>query len=189
MRGTILLISQAFPPEPIVGALRAGNVARAFRDAGYSVIVITAAMEGEPPGLRVWQPGIVVHAVALGARYRERLTRFIRKLQSLVPFRRDHRRGAPEPASAGDARPASGGGLRALLLSLVWIPDDELRFVWPGVPRRPPAAARTGRSPSTPAPPSHSTMLPAGLLLQTPSPDPLVCRVPGTRGATLMARR
>jgi glycosyltransferase involved in cell wall biosynthesis len=134
MPGTILLISQAFPPDPLVGALRAGNVARAFSDAGYRVIVVTAAMEGEVPGLREWHPGITVHTVAVGARYRERLTRFIRRLQSLARrHRSDSRPGIPEGEAGGapDTRPGSGGGLRALLLSFVWIPDDELRFVFP----------------------------------------------------------
>ena len=164
MPGTILLISQAFPPDPIVGALRAGNVARAFREAGYTVIVVTAAMEGERPGLREWEPGITIHAVPIGARYRDRLTRSIRRLQALVPFRRDtpSRRGS-EPSGGADARPA-GGAIRALLLSLVWIPDDELRFVLPAYR----AARRLLRKRVDlvyTSAPSHSTNL-AGLLLK-----------------------
>lgn len=126
---TLLLIAQAFPPEPVVGALRAGNVARAFRDAGHEVIVVTAAMPHETPGRREWLPGVTIHTVALGPRYRERLTRATRRLQALLP-------GSPAASSNGgpggvDPRVAAGGGLRALLLSLVWIPDDELRFVVP----------------------------------------------------------
>lgn len=164
MRRTILLISQQFPPAPLVGALRAGNVARAYCDAGYRVIVITAAMEGETPGLRQWQPGITVHAVAIGARYRERLTRSIRWLQSLRLWRAPARAGGPDGGLPIDGRPA-GGGLRALLLSLVWIPDDELRFVFPAYR----AARRLLRHEHVDlvytSAPSHSTTL-VGLLLK-----------------------
>ena len=164
MPGTILLISQAFPPDPIVGALRAGNVARAFRDAGYSVIVVTAAMEGERPGLRPWEHGVSVHSVPVGARYRDRLTRLIRRLQSPGRFgaAAANRRGAESYASS-DARPA-GGALRALLLSLVWIPDDELRFVLPAY-RASRRLLREGVDLVYTSAPSHSTNL-AGLLLK-----------------------
>jgi glycosyltransferase involved in cell wall biosynthesis len=167
MAGTILLISQAFPPDPLVGALRAGNVALAFSEAGYRVIVVTAAMEGEVPGLREWQPGITVHTVAVGRRYRERLTPFMRKLQSLVgrhPLEGRRDIADVEPDSTPDTRPGSGGRLRALLLSLVWIPDDELRFVFPAYK----AARRLLRERIDlvyTSAPSHSTNL-LGLLLR-----------------------
>lgn len=129
MPPTILLISQAFPPESVVGALRAGNVAKAFRDAGYRVIVITATTAGEAAGERAWQPGVTVHTLALGPRYRDRITGLLRRLQA----------GGKRPVASGDAPgsrtgPASAPGgrrLRAFVLSLVWIPDDELRFVFP----------------------------------------------------------
>jgi glycosyltransferase involved in cell wall biosynthesis len=164
MPGTILLISQVFPPDSIVGALRAGNVARAFRDAGYSVIVVTAAMEGERPGLRQWERGVSVHTVPVGDRYRDRLTRLLRRLQSLLPFRgaaADQR--ATESYTSSDARPA-GGALRTLLLSLVWIPDDELRFVLPAY-RAARRLLREGVDLVYTSAPSHSTNL-AGLLLK-----------------------
>ena len=157
MAPTILLISQAFPPDAMVGALRAGNVARAFRDAGYRVLVITAAMEGEAAGEREWLPGVQVKTVALGPRYRERVTRFMRRWQSA----------AVPPESSGtpskSTTTAPGGTLRSLVLSLVWIPDDELRFVLPAY-----RAARRLRQRVdlvyTTAP-SHSTNL-VGLLLR-----------------------
>jgi glycosyltransferase involved in cell wall biosynthesis len=169
MRGTILLISQTFPPRPIVGALRAANVARAFADGGYRVIVVTAAMEGEPASVREWERGIMVHAVAVGTRHRERLTRFVRRLQSIVP-RRAGRPGAPEsgrpPDTGAASEPGAAGstGLRALLLSLVWIPDDELRFVLPAY-RTARRLLREGVDLVYTSAPSHSTNL-VGLLLK-----------------------
>ena len=157
MAPTILLISQAFPPEAVVGALRAGNVARAFRDAGYRVLVVTAALEGEVEGEREWLPGVQVKTVALGPRYRDRLTAFLRKWQTTAP-----RADSPQHVPSTPASSVPVGRLRSLVLSLVWIPDDELRFVLP--------AYRTARRllkgvdlVYTTAP-SHSTNL-VGLLL------------------------
>lgn len=161
--GTILLITQAFPPEPLVGALRSGNVARAYRDAGYRVIVVTATTAGEPPGLREWLPGVDVHTVSLGPRYRERLTRVLRRLQ-LRPSAFFSRNGSTSSAGLEPKDPAPGG-LRALLLSLVWIPDDELRFVLPAykVARR--LLRVNGVDLVYTSAPSHSTNL-VGLLLR-----------------------
>jgi glycosyltransferase involved in cell wall biosynthesis len=163
MPGTILLISQAFPPDSVVGALRAGNVARTYRDAGYRVIVVTAAMEDELAGERTWLPGVVVKTVRLGPRYRDRLTAFLRKWQPRAA-RADTPPGPGEGIGTTPAAPASSGGrLRSLVLSLVWIPDDELRFVLPAY-----RAARQlleGVDLVYTTAPSHSTNL-VGLLLR-----------------------
>ena len=129
MPPTILLISQAFPPDAVVGALRAGNVARAFRDAGYRVLVVTAAMDGETAGEREWMPGIVVKTVRLGPRHRDRVTSWLRRWQSWPA--RTQTRDATTPGGRATAAAVQPGPLRSLILSLVWIPDDELRFVGP----------------------------------------------------------
>ena len=158
MAPTILLVSQAFPPEAVVGALRAGNVARAFRDAGYHVVVVTAALEGEAAGEREWLPGVQVKTIVLGPRYRDRLTAFLRKWQTKAAVADD-----PQPVPGPPAPSPSVGRLRSLVLSVVWIPDDELRFVLPAY-----RAARRLRKDVdlvyTTAP-SHSTNL-VGLLLR-----------------------
>lgn len=130
MQKTILLISQVFPPEQVVGALRVGNVARAFSGAGHRVVVVTAAGAGEKAGRREWLPGIEVHTVAQGPRYRERLTRLMRRLQ-LDGGRERRDNAAPSSRSARRDVEGPPRGLRGLLLSLVWVPDDEVRFVWP----------------------------------------------------------
>lgn len=159
---TVLLVTQAFPPEPVVGALRAANVARTFRDAGHRVVVVTAAMAGEAPGTRDWLPGVTVHTVLLGPRYRERLTRL---------FRRQLQIGARPEAASGlasmsgsNGQSANATGLRGLLLTLVWIPDDELRFVWPAY-RTARRLLREGVDLVYTSAPSHSTNL-VGLLLR-----------------------
>ena len=156
MARTILLVSQAFPPDAVVGALRAGNVARAFRDAGYRVLVVTAATDGEVAGEREWLSGVLVKTVAIGPRYRDRLTAFLRRWQS--PAARSE-----NPRVAQTAPSPSAGRFRSLALSLVWIPDDELRFVLPAY-----RAARrllTGVDLVYTTAPSHSTNL-VGLLLR-----------------------
>ena len=161
MPPTILLISQAFPPDAVVGALRAGNVARAFRDAGYRVLVVTAAMDGEAAGEREWMPGVVVKTVRLGPRYRDRVTSWLRRWQS-----RRARTQTPETTTpGGGAMTAAGqpGPLRSLILSLVWIPDDELRFVGPAY--RAAKSLLKGVDLVYTTAPSHSTNL-VGFLLR-----------------------
>ena len=161
MSRTILLISQAFPPDSVVGGLRAENVARAFRDAGYRVVVVTAAMEGESAGERQSMPGVVVKTVRLGPRYRDRLTAFLRRWQG--PTTRPATDVIQADGAGTSIAAPTGGRLRSLMLSLVWIPDDELRFVWPAY-----RAARQllkGVDVVYTTAPSHSTTL-VGLLLR-----------------------
>ena len=162
MPPTILLISQAFPPDAVVGALRAGNVARAFRDAGYRVLVVTAAMEGEPAGQREWMPGVVVTTVRLGPRYRDRATSLLRRWQS-GSARNETSSATPLAGGAITQAAAQTGPLRSLLLSLVWIPDDELRFVIPAY--RAAKSLRKGVDLVYTTAPSHSTNL-VGFLLR-----------------------
>src|SRR5262245_29585940 len=44
VRESVVLIAYHFPPDPAVGSLRAAKVARAFRDAGHRVDVVTACL-------------------------------------------------------------------------------------------------------------------------------------------------
>ena len=132
----VLLIAQAYPPFPVVGALRARKVALALRDQGHTVHVVTERLAGETAALRVDEPGLKVHTVAVGLQYRLRV----------VAMRKRWRRGsgaapAPSPAPAGTdaaaggpAEPeAHGGFLRRLALALLWLPDDEQRFIVPAL--------------------------------------------------------
>lgn len=135
----VVLVAQAYPPYPMVGALRARKIARAFRDAGHDVVVITERLAPELERRREQEPGIEVVALALGARYRERVT------QAVSWVRRSRASAqAPTPARAGreslavPAAPATataprGGGLRRLILALLWLPDDEQRFILPAL--------------------------------------------------------
>ena len=163
MPPTILLISQAFPPDAVVGALRAGNVARAFRDAGYRVLVVTAAMDGEAAGEREWMPGVLVKTVRLGPRYRDRVTSLLRRWQ---PRRARTQTSEATPlggAGAAITPAVQAGPLRSLILSLVWIPDDELRFVGPAY--RAAKSLLKGVDLVYTTAPSHSTNL-VGFLLR-----------------------
>lgn len=134
----VLLIAQAYPPYPAVGALRARKVAQALRAAGHTVSVVTERLDGDAAALRVDEPGLRVHTVAIGLQYRLRVVRLLRRL-----------RGGGAAAAAGDAdsdptalevpdgdATAAGarpGFARRLVLALLWLPDDEQRFIGPTV--------------------------------------------------------
>jgi glycosyltransferase involved in cell wall biosynthesis len=133
----VLLISQAYPPYPVVGALRARKLAEAFRAQGHRVVVVTERLPDEGAGLRTDAPDLRVHTVALGDRYRVRAMRMVRRLtrlgrSSTVADAPAWETSAPtdvtETEAAGSAR---AGWLRRFVLGLLWLPDDEQRFILP----------------------------------------------------------
>src|SRR5688572_30227921 len=129
----VLLLAQAFPPFPIVGAIRPARIAAAFRARGHQVFVVTQRLVGEGDGLRVDEPTLQVFAVAVGLPYRLRLV----KLRDRLRLRRHVRAaaGGAAPASSAAAQipppaaPSRTGFARRLMLSLLWFPDDEQRFI------------------------------------------------------------
>lgn len=135
----LLLVSQAYPPYPIVGSLRARKVADMLRARGHRVFVVTERLEGEGDGLRVDEPDLQVHTVPLKPPYRLRVLGLGRRLRG--PRGRAGAAGAPTPTpavpDAPAAAPVANGGkpglLRRAVLSLLWLPDDELRFVLPAL--------------------------------------------------------
>jgi len=96
------------------------------------VFVVTERLSGEGDGLRVKESDCQVHTVPLKAKYRLRVVGAIRK------FRRDSARGARGESEVAVAPPSGrpehkAGLLRRAVLSFLWLPDDELRFVLPAL--------------------------------------------------------
>ena len=77
----VLLIAQAYPPYPAVGALRAQKVAQALRAQGHTVSVLTERLASDDAAVRVDEPGLRVHAVAIGLQYRLRVVRLLERLR------------------------------------------------------------------------------------------------------------
>ena len=134
----VLLICQAYPPYPVVGALRARKLAEAFRAQGHGVVVVTERLPDEGAGLRIDEPRLRVHTVALGDRYRVRAMRMVRRLSRVG--RRSTLADAPAwemgaPVDGAEAAATEGapraGWLRRFVLGLLWLPDDEQRFILP----------------------------------------------------------
>ena len=140
----VLLISQAYPPYPVVGALRARKLAEAFRAQGHRVVVVTERLPDEDAGLRVDEPDLRVQTVTLGDRYRVRAMRLLRRVtrfgrpsavSDVPPWETEGVNAAD--AAAADVSAADGaaraGWLRRFALGLLWLPDDEQRFILPAL--------------------------------------------------------
>lgn len=131
----VLLISQAYPPYPIVGALRAQKVVQALRAAGHTVSVVTERLEGERDHPRIDEPGLRVHTVAIGLQYRLRVVRLLQRRRGRAAAGVAAVGGGAAALDLPDGAAAAGGGplgvLRRLVLALLWLPDDEQRFIRP----------------------------------------------------------
>jgi glycosyltransferase involved in cell wall biosynthesis len=138
----ILMIACSYPPDPFVGSFRADKVARAMRDAGHEVDVITARLPDERAALRVDEPGLRVHTV------RERagpLSLYRHLAQRLRRNGSGQNTGPAQPVSftAPGTSDVGAAGTRKVprwkryLLSAVWMPDDRQGFI--------PAALRRAR--------------------------------------------
>lgn len=128
----ILLVSQAYPPYAIVGAQRAFKVVEMLRARGHRVLVVTERLEGEGSELRVDLPDLEVHTVPLKAQYRLRVVGALNRLRP----RRGPKKAAASVATEPDTRNyrrSKLGLVRRAAISLLWLPDDELRFVAPAL--------------------------------------------------------
>ncbi len=127
-RRPVVILAYHYPPSREVGGLRAAKVARALRDAGHQVTVVTARLPDETAMLREEQPGLRVVAVAPHRNPRE-----------LYLAWKHRRRASPEsgmaPAAEDPGTPAAGQVplWKRLIFSLLWLPDDTQGFIGPAV--------------------------------------------------------
>lgn len=135
----ILLIAHSFPPDPIVGSLRAAKLADAFRQAGHHVDVVTARLPGETAKIRVSEPGMTVHAVRRIPHplefYKWAKVRFATDANSDgIPAATASTHTGEEPAARNsDVR--SVPAWKRYLVSALWVPDDMQGFIVPAVLR------------------------------------------------------
>jgi len=124
----VVLLAYHFPPDPAVGSLRAAKVARAFREAGYGVEVVTAQLPGETGARASDDSGLRIHPVTPLPPPREVLVRLKAWLRASRRQKPDDAGPAPTPGWAPEAYVA---GWKRLLSSLLWLPDDRQGFVIP----------------------------------------------------------
>ena len=135
----VLFISQAYPPYPAVGSLRARNLVAELRRQGHAVQVVTERLPSDTGHVRIREPDLMVHTAEVGAQYRVRAATAVRRLRTLVrrsepvagvdSFTGGAGAASDGPAmSGGEPRPA---GVRRLVLALLRLPDDEQRFIRP----------------------------------------------------------
>jgi Glycosyl transferase 4-like domain len=130
MTASVVLLAYHFPPDPAVGSLRAAKVARAFREAGYRVDVVTAQLPGETSPRASEDSGLRVHPVKPLPPPREVLVR----LKTWLRAPRYHTPGDTGPGpTAGWVPEAHVAAWKRLLASLLWLPDDRQGFVIPAL--------------------------------------------------------
>jgi glycosyltransferase involved in cell wall biosynthesis len=121
-----LVVTEAFPPAPVVGSFRAYKVARALRDRGFDVHVLTTR-GGSAGGIRrgEYERGITW----------ERVTPWPGPRQVYLSVRTRFRRSRPGQANAADGTgppaPNGGatGGIRGIVAGLLTMPDDQQGLV------------------------------------------------------------
>jgi glycosyltransferase involved in cell wall biosynthesis len=124
---SIVLIAYHFPPDPAVGSLRAAKVARAFRDAGYSVDVVTARLPGETGMRATSSPALRVHTVQSLPDLHE----ILRVLKTWLTKARRRQQAERTTTAVSWSPPARLPLWRRFLFSLLWLPDDRQGFIVP----------------------------------------------------------
>jgi len=127
VRERVVLIAYHFPPDPAVGSFRAAKVARAFRDAGHRVDVVTAQLPGEAGTRFTGDQALVVHPVRVLPSPRE----LIARIKAWLPAPSLGRQATDRSRHADWAPPTHVATWQRLLFSLLWLPDDRQGFVLP----------------------------------------------------------
>lgn len=127
-RPSVVLVAYHFPPDPAVGSLRAANVARAFRDAGHRVDVVSARLPGVDAAAVHDDPGLIVHRVPLLPTPDDLYAGLKARVLAVRRSRND---------GNGDGRltpwtpPTRVPGWKRLLFSALALPDDRQGFILP----------------------------------------------------------
>ena len=130
----VLLLAYHYPPDPAVGSLRPAKVARAFREAGHRVTVITARLPGETAAVRETSDGLDVRTVLPIPNPRE----FYKLAKGwLRPAAGAHADGSGAAAAAqhGEVGLRENEAQRDVptwkraIFSLLWLPDDRQGFI------------------------------------------------------------
>ena len=165
----VLLLSQAYPPFAIVGALRARKVAQMFSRRGHHVTVITERLADEAGDVRPEGDGIVVRTVDGGMPYRLRLVALRNRIRGTEVKLSSWDGPQSAPAPAIDGQPRRGprallGAAKRLAIGVLRLPDDQQQLIMPSlrVARR---VMRDGVDIVYTTAPSFSTHL-VGLLLR-----------------------
>ena len=133
----LLLIAYHFPPDAEVGAIRPQKLVKYLPECGWDPLVLTVdprhhaahdpARSRDVTGARVWRTGEVPNPRTLAVSFRNALRRYLRH-------------GPPDsqlPILPFDVKNAEASGprdrLRRLILSLCWLPDANLGWLFPAL--------------------------------------------------------
>ncbi len=160
----VLLLTEGYPPEPVVGALRAGNVARALARAGHRVTVVASCAGHHAPG-DVFRDGpIEVNVVGALPGLKSVLARTRNLFLPWSP------RSPGQSTSRAEAPQSEKGGILKELSDLLAIPDNNQGWI-PVAVRNTLRKAAEGIDLLYSTSPSHSTQvaaLLAGISLDCP---------------------
>lgn len=134
----VLLVAQAYPPYPVVGAMRAKKIADMFRERGHDVTVVTERLKNEQSEVRVSEERLVVRTVNAGLPYRLRLVALRNRLRgrevSLSSW--DGPASALQDPDTSIPRNRLSRGIntvKGLVVALLRLPDDQQHFVPPAL--------------------------------------------------------
>lgn len=128
-RVKVLLLSPAYPPQQVVGALRAGNLVQVFLDAGHEVIVLAEQLPGRPEGPDPLGRRLRIVQVPMGAPFAKRLHGLLSRLRPGKGLIRNGAIESPTAASTESGEPS--GALRQFALSVLSVPDLDQHMILP----------------------------------------------------------
>ena len=129
MKMRVVLVAYHYDPDPAVGSLRAAKVARALRDSGHRVHVVTARLPGEIEPRAPVPGGVSIHPVTPMRSAREM---FAALKSRLALLKRRHSQNGTSGVRVW-APPIRVAAWKRFVFSLMWLPDDRQGFILPAL--------------------------------------------------------
>ncbi|MBT8396869.1 MAG: glycosyltransferase family 4 protein [Gemmatimonadetes bacterium] len=130
----VLVVAYAYPPFPMVGAIRPAKLVKRLLKEGHEVHVLTGRLPGEKPRFREKEPGFSVEVVPTWPNPKH-LYRWLKRKRNRGS---DDEDAAPAPSVASIERwavPERISLLKRLVLSGLQTPDDLQGFIVPATVR------------------------------------------------------